>query len=112
MSAISRASETKTPTITDAIGTTQAIDYRLFAGGMLWVPATASSTTVTIYVGTAESGTYDADIVDNAASALSAITVAAAKWYQLPDAIFAAPWIKLVSNADDSSLVWLLNLKG
>jgi len=111
MSYLKRASESKTLAITNAIGTTPEIDYRIFAGGLLWVPATATSTSVTFYVGTASGGTFDADIVDNAASALSAVTVAAAKYYQLPDVLFAAPWVKIVSNADDSGLSWILHLK-
>lgn len=95
--------------LTNSVATTPAINYEGFAGANLLCPATASSTSITIYVGDG-AGNYDADFVDQSATALGAITVAAGKRYEIPHCIWSCGDIKIVTSADDSNLKWILEM--
>lgn len=112
-SPIWRSSESKLDLdVTNSVGTTEEIDFRQFSSAWIYCPASASSTTITIHGSASAGGTYDSDLVNNAGNNVNNVTVAAGKWHQLPDSIFAFPFIKIVSGADDSGLTWQMVLKG
>jgi len=101
MSSQTRQPNEITVTLTNSLATTPAVPCHDYAGGHLLIPAAYSSTTITAYVCSTASGTflplYDTD------GAAVALTVAASRAYDLPVALFAAHWLKLVTNADDST---------
>lgn len=98
--------------VSNVLANSGAVDYRRARSGILHVPASATSTSVEFRLGDG-AGNYAsaANLVDNAGTAVAAVTVEAGKQYQLPHALFASGDFKIVSSADDSGLTWILELK-
>ena len=78
------------------LATSVAIDLRGAAGAQLLVPAGPASQTLTVYVFNAATGTFLP--LYNAAGEAVTLTAEASRAYDLPEAIFAAGWIKLVAG--------------
>jgi len=87
--------------LTNSLSTTPAIPMHDYAGLHLAVPTGYSSTQITVYVSDENDGTFQV-LVDADGSDVVR-TIAATKTYDFPIAIFAAHWMKFVTNADDST---------
>lgn len=97
---IRRESSKNSFSLNTAVGTTQEIPYLYYAGGMIFVPTGSSITSLTWHVAPEAGGTYlPAQDSDGAAVTQ---TVAAAKAYPIPEALFGAPYIKAVVDAAGS----------
>jgi hypothetical protein len=72
-----------------------------FAMGMIHLPATWEGTTCTFTVAPTYGGTYVA-LEDSAGNAVS-LTVDLSKAYALPEALFGAPYAKLVSGSTQTT---------
>jgi hypothetical protein len=83
-------------TLTASLATTPDIGYADFAGGMVHVPTGSSITSLTWY--TSHDGTTYIAAQDSTGVAVTQ-TVAAAKSYPIPDALFGAGKLKCVANA-------------
>jgi len=103
MSAITRSLQTVSPVaITGALGTTEAItlvamNAQTYAGGIIYIPAGSSLTSLTFYAAWADGEDFVA-MVDHDGEAVS-LTVEAGKCYPLPIATYGAALLKLVGNA-------------
>lgn len=92
-----RYSETSTVALTTSAATTPEIDVSHFASGTIAVPTGSSITSLTYYTAPDMGGTYLA-AYDDAGNAITQ-TVAAAKSYAMPAAIFGAAAIRIKANA-------------
>lgn len=93
--AIGRQSDRQTSVIvgTSAVGST-AVDLRAASGAQLLVPAGAASQSVAVYVCDTIDGTY---VPLNNSTGAVAVSVVASNAYDLPEAIFAAHYVKFVA---------------
>lgn len=82
--------------ITTSAATTGEISIGDFVQGEIFIPTGSSITTLTYYVAPNSSGTY---IAAQDGSGAITQTVAAAKAYQMPSALFGAAMIRIVGNA-------------
>ena len=87
-----------------ATGTTAEIQYKKAAGGMIHIPTGSSITSLTWH--TSHDGTTYVAAQDSEGAAVTQ-TVAAAKSYPIPDALYGAPYLKAVSNASGNVHVTL-----
>lgn len=88
-------------TIRDGLNEASPLDMTKWAGAGVEIPAAGvSSTTLTYYGSSSETGTYQA-LHDHDGQAI-APTVAAGKNYEAPPEIFAWPWIKILGDVDDN----------
>ena len=90
-----------TVSLTTSLSTTPAIPCHDYAGMHIACPASFASTTITVYCSDSQSGTFR-QLVDTDGADV-ALTVEASKVFDFPVALFAAHWVKLVTDADDSS---------
>lgn len=93
--------------IDTVLADSDSIEYRSWAGGMVYVPAGSSLTLLTWCTSTAEDGTF-LPATDGAGNAITS-TVAAGMACLIPAALFGALWIKATGNADGTISV---SLKG
>lgn len=93
--------------LTDSIETTETVDFRSAAGGLIAIPAESSITQLTyyasVYPGVAPLPLYDA------AGTAVVQTVAAGGTYVLPEACFGAAVLAIVADAAGTVAV---SLKG
>lgn len=95
-----------TVALNTAVGTTEEIDYTQVVGGSIHFAAGAGSTSITYHASYDDGTTYTEAWDDAATPAVLTRTVAAAKSYPIPDALFSAEKIKIVSDAaEDAFLV-------
>lgn len=93
--------------LTNSESTTEAIDFRQYSGGMVYIPNGSSITTLTFWAAPKPDGTYE-PLKDSSNNAVTR-TVAADGAYALPDECFGAGAIKMVANASGTVS---LSLKG
>lgn len=94
-------------TVTADAATTPVVSFGPSAGGMVFVTALSTATTLNWYA------TYSRDVTPGAVSDGTAdvsTTVAAGKSYPIPDALYGAPFIAIVTNAGTASVV--ITVKG
>lgn len=106
MSAVTRFDSQTTVTIASAGTTSAAIDGQAYAFYGLIMPGTITSTAMTFTVSDKSDGTFVA-LYDETNTQVS-VTIAASRAYNLPDALAAWPWFKIVmgsSEAADRSLI-------
>jgi len=84
-------------TVATAVATSQVIRYGPWAGGMVYIPAGSSMTTLTWHACETEDGTYLA--AEDAASSAVTQTVAASQAHPIPVALAGARFIKATANA-------------
>jgi hypothetical protein len=98
---LNRASNTQEATI--AVGGTASSVVTLdgYAMGMIHMPSTLEGTALTFTVCDTYGGTYIA-LEDSAGNAV-AVTVEASKAYALPEALFGAPYAKLVMGSTQTT---------
>lgn len=95
--------------LTDDIATTPAINMQGAASAIVSVPVGVDSTSIAIHVSNRERGTYYQ--LKSATGTAQGVTVSGSGAYVLPSTIFAAWWVKLVTNADDSDLTVTVSRK-
>lgn len=86
----------ETVALTDAVGTTQEIDYSKYADGSIRIPAGSSITSLTFHGAATRGGTFAA--LYNASNAAVTRTVAAERIYAIPDECRGLAAIKIVAN--------------
>lgn len=91
---ISRAQKT-VPCICH-LTTPDTIDFRGAAGGQLFVPAGASSGTITVKVSDTETGTF---VPLNDSDGAVTFNVVASNAYDLPEALFASAYVQFVAES-------------
>ena len=84
-------------TLNTAVATTPEIDIAKYLTGEIYIPTGSAITSLTYHVAPVAGGTY-LPAYDAAGSAVTQ-TVAAARAYAMPAAVFGAPVIKIVTNA-------------
>lgn len=89
---ITRAAETVPVACDNTLADADPIDFRAASGAVLFVPAGAASGTVSLYVSDTETGTY---VPLNDADGAVTVSVAESNAYDLPEAVFAAAFVKL-----------------
>lgn len=92
--------------LTNNLNTTQALDFRRDAGGILLIPAGYTANTLTVYISDAETGSYYT-LTESDGTAVT-ITVTASKAVELPVHLFAGHWIKLVQSANDADPIKII----
>lgn len=80
-----------------------------YAGGVLYVPAGSSLTSVTFYVADSKGGTY-LPLYDQAGLAVS-MGVSASRAYEIPTAVFGAAFIKIIGDASSDDQTAYLTFK-
>lgn len=97
--------------LTDALGTTEEVDYSNYSKGTIAIPSGSSITTLTFHVAVEMNSDFDGPerVGDTnssrtyyaAYSGATAVTmtVAAARAYDLPSTISGAAYFKIVANA-------------
>ena len=98
---LNRANSTGSVTIAVGATTSNEIVLDGYAMGMVHLPAEWEGTTLTFMVSPTKSGTYVA-LEDSAGNAVS-LTVEASKAYALPEALFGAPYAKLVAGSTQTT---------
>lgn len=83
--------------LTTSAGTTPAISIDGYASGEVYIPTGSSITTLTYHVAPSSAGTFIAAY--DATPAAVTQTVAAARAYPIPSALFGAAMMKIVVNA-------------
>lgn len=81
---------------TNSASTSPKIPFGAASGGMLFVTAASSATSITWHAAAAQE---DTPVPVNAEGAGVTTTIAASNAYALPDALFGAPFIVAVTNA-------------
>lgn len=92
------------------LGATPAIEIQWWSWGLLLCPGTLTSTTVTVHVCGTKDGTYK--LLKNQDGSANTMTIATDDAVPFPSEMFAAKWMKLVTNADDSAQSFGVELKG
>jgi hypothetical protein len=95
--------ESKTQYATIAVGATEsdALTLTGFAMGMIHMPSTLEGTALTFTVSDTKTGTYAAPELSDG-NAIS-LTVEASKSYAIPEALFGAPYAKLVMGSSQTT---------
>jgi hypothetical protein len=92
--------------LTDDLATTPEINKRNYAIGVIHIPVDSSITELTFYCAAEKGGTYRA-LYNNAGDPVT-LTVTDDAAYELPDAVFAAPFVKIVVDSDGSAtFTWI-----
>lgn len=94
-----RLSKVMDVTLDSALADTPAIGFESFTRGMVLIPTGSSITSLTYYGSTTQNGTY-LPLYDSAKNALTQTSLTAARGYDIPAAVYALPWIKIVTDAD------------
>jgi len=83
-----------------------------YAMGMVFLPATFDGTTVTFTCCDTYGGTYVP--LEDSSSAAVTITTAASQCFALPEALFGAPYCKIVAGSSQTTTdtVFTVSLKG
>lgn len=87
--------------LTSVLGTTPAINWEEMTIGSIALPTGYTSVTLTFYAASDPASTFRPCYT--AAGVAITQTVAAARQYELPAALAGMGWIKIVTNADDST---------
>ena len=90
----------------DTAASATVIDYREFSGGLIITDGTTSITSFDFHVSDVEDGTF-VPLQSSSGAIIQITNVVASEAYALPDALFAAPFFKLVPNTDDMVIVVL-----
>lgn len=101
MSRMTRLSDVWVGKLTSVLGTTPAIPFGQWAGAVLVLPGTYSSTSVAVYTAAAEADTFR-PLKDGSGNAVT-FTVAQDSAIVLPASVYGCQFLKLVTSADDSS---------
>lgn len=96
--------------LTNVLANTPAIPFGSYSGGVLIVPASYSSTLMTVYTCADESGTYVPLKAADGSSVTFPVTSSTA--VVLPATCFPCRFIKLLASADDSTRPATLIRKG
>ena len=96
MTFINSTSSTFNVSVHNTLGSAVSVPFGSFRRALLHVPTGASSATVTFYASGSESGTFQ-QIYDSSGSAVS-LAVVADRSYDLPAAVEAAEWLKIVTS--------------
>ena len=96
MTFINSTSSTFNVSVHNTLGSAVSVPFGSFRRALLNVPTGASSATVTFYASGSESGTFQ-QIYDSSGSAVS-LAVVADRSYDLPAAVEAAEWLKIVTS--------------
>jgi hypothetical protein len=91
------AAGARTLSLTTSLATTPVIGYENWAGGSIVIPNGSSITTLTWYGAPTADGTFVA--AQDSTGAAVTQTVAAAKAYPIPDALFGYAALKVVADA-------------
>jgi len=86
-----------TVAVSDAVATSEAINYGDYEMGMVYIPSGSSLTTLTWHASTGINGEYLA--ADDAAGAAVVQTVAAGQAHPIPAALSGARFLKITGNA-------------
>ena len=106
-----RATGVALATIPDTSDTSEAIDFRTFAGAGVYAPAAFDGTEVSVEVSTgyvADATTFDESdfiwtvLTDSAGVPVPAVPLAAEGSANLPSEVFPWPWFRLVSDVNQS----------
>ena len=88
----------RTISLTASAATTPAINFEDSRGALLQTPSGLNSnTTATVYASSTEDGTYT--IVEDATGSDVVISLTASRAHEVPSAVFAAKWIKFVTDS-------------
>lgn len=98
---LNRANSTATVTIASGATESGVLTLDGYAMGMIHLPSTYDGTALTFLVSPTYGGTYVA-LEDSSGAAVS-LTVEASKAYALPEALFGAPYCKLVSGTSQTT---------
>ena len=92
-----------TASVTIASGATESDELVLdgYAMGMVHLPSTFDGTSLTFMVSPTFGGTYVA--LEDSSGASISLTVEASKAYALPEALFGAPYCKLVAGSSQTT---------
>lgn len=85
-------------TVDTNVADAEVVNNLRYAGGSVIVPAASSITSLTFYICHTPGGTYVPYSDQDGVAVV--LTVAASNGYALPDALFGAPFFKMVGNAD------------
>lgn len=97
----------RTVRLTNNPATTPHIDFTPFSRGIVFVPAGATSTTLSFYVSARDSAT-PVPLYSGAAPVV--LNIQPNRAYEIPPAAAAAAKLHLVTNQDDSSRDWEVSL--
>jgi hypothetical protein len=98
---LNRASNTQTVTIAVGGTASDALVLDGYAMGMIHLPSTLEGTALTFTVCPTFGGSYQA-VEDSSGNAIS-LTVEASKSYAIPEALFGAPFAKLVMGSTQTT---------
>lgn len=98
---LNRANNTATVTIASGATESGALTLDGYAMGMVFLPSTFDGTSVTFICCATKGGTYVP--LEDASSNAVTITTAASQCFALPDALFGAPYCKLVAGSTQTT---------
>lgn len=88
----------RTVNLTASAATTPAINFEDSRGVILQTPSDLNNnTTATVYASATEDGTYT--IIEDATGSDVAVTLTASRAHEVSSAVFAAKWIKFVTDS-------------
>lgn len=113
MEQISRfRSHRKNLTLTDDAATTAVFDMSMYSGGLLHVTAASDGAAHMVYFCVKSESEGASSTVYDAANSIVAMTVEAGRCYQLPDQLFAAPFVGIYTTTAGQTLTVNIDLKG
>lgn len=101
MARITRDADVSVVTLTNVLGTTPAIPFAAWAGAVVITPAAYASTLVTVYTAASDADTF-VPLKDASGNAVT-FPVAASGAVVMPAMVYGCRWLKLVTNADDTT---------
>jgi hypothetical protein len=93
--------------LTDSVATTPNVHYGAVAGGMVFVSAASGASTILWYAAPQASGEF---VPVYSSGEASETAVSPGRAYPIPDACFAAPFLKMVLDAGTASV--FVSVKG